>query len=161
MPQRGEAGFAEHFDTKNEIVGIYLDAETGTQTPTTRGMIHYGPHGAHIIPARPVAADDAAAERNFTTWILASASRAMSGQAPAPLRVCSFQFDARQGDIQLLAEVERPLAEDEENELWSVVSELAADFIFGLRTRLDLEIRVVASPLPVSPLAGGIAFLRG
>ena len=75
--------------------------------------------------------------------------------------VCSFNFDTKQGHIQLLAKVERPLAEDKENELWSATSELAADFIFGLQTTVGLQIRVVASLLPVSPLAGGMAFLRG
>ncbi len=115
--QRGEVGFAEHFDTKDEIVGLYLDAETGTLTPTTRGLIHYGRLGAHIIPARPVGAETAGGDgsRNATSWIQASATRALTGQTPEPLRACSFQFDARQRSILLLAEVERPLTEDEED----------------------------------------------
>lgn len=161
--QRGEVGFAEHFDTKDEIVGLYLDAETGTLTPTTRGLIHYGRLGAHIIPARPVGAETAGGDgsRNATSWIQASATRALTGQTPEPLRACSFQFDARQRSILLLAEVERPLTEDEEDGLRAAESELAADFIFGLQTSVHLQIRIVQSVLPIAPLAGGLAFLRG
>ena len=50
---RGKRGFRERFDTGGAIVGIYRDRDTGIETPTTRGTIHYSKHGAHIVPAPP------------------------------------------------------------------------------------------------------------
>ena len=35
------------------VIGQYCDPETQQLFDTTIGMIHYGNHGAHIIPARP------------------------------------------------------------------------------------------------------------
>lgn len=32
--------------------GTYVDLDTGAETPTNRGTIHYGKRGAHIVPAR-------------------------------------------------------------------------------------------------------------
>lgn len=34
-------------------IGKYYDRDTGQYLETTRGMIHYGKDGAHIVPARP------------------------------------------------------------------------------------------------------------
>lgn len=50
---RGQPGFSEYFDTGGEIVGIHRDRDTGIETPTTRGRIHYSKLGAHIVPAPP------------------------------------------------------------------------------------------------------------
>lgn len=50
---RGEPGFREQFDTGDKVIGEYVDPETGESTPTTRGTIHYGETGSHIVPARP------------------------------------------------------------------------------------------------------------
>ncbi|MCY8235106.1 polymorphic toxin type 50 domain-containing protein [Priestia endophytica] len=36
-----------------EIIGEYYELDTGKYIETTKGMIHYGKHGAHIVPARP------------------------------------------------------------------------------------------------------------
>lgn len=50
---RGTPGFREQFDTKTQEIGTYRDLRTGTESPTTRGTIHYSSKGAHIVPARP------------------------------------------------------------------------------------------------------------
>ena len=34
-------------------IGIHIDKDTGTKTPTNCFIIHYGNSGAHIVPARP------------------------------------------------------------------------------------------------------------
>ncbi|PEJ29281.1 transposase [Bacillus pseudomycoides] len=34
-------------------LGKYYDRDTGQYLEATRGMIHYGKDGAHIVPARP------------------------------------------------------------------------------------------------------------
>ncbi|PEB38663.1 transposase [Bacillus pseudomycoides] len=34
-------------------IGKYYDRDTGQYLETTRGMIHYGKDGAHIVPAKP------------------------------------------------------------------------------------------------------------
>ena len=49
----GQPGFSEFFDTGGEIIGIHRDQDTGIETPTTRGRIHYNKFGAHIVPAPP------------------------------------------------------------------------------------------------------------
>ncbi|SFR97778.1 polymorphic toxin type 50 domain-containing protein [Anaeromicropila populeti] len=36
-----------------EVIGQYVDPNTGIATDTTVGIIHYGKNGAHIVPARP------------------------------------------------------------------------------------------------------------
>ncbi|GLF89231.1 ribonuclease YxiD [Bacillus safensis] len=36
-----------------EAIGKYYDIDTGKYEETTKGMIHYGKDGAHIVPARP------------------------------------------------------------------------------------------------------------
>lgn len=36
-----------------QIIGLYVDFETGIGLETDMGMIHYGKKGAHIVPARP------------------------------------------------------------------------------------------------------------
>ncbi len=50
---RGQPGFSEFFDTGGEVIGIHRDRDTGIETPTTRGRIHYNKLGAHIVPAPP------------------------------------------------------------------------------------------------------------
>ena len=36
-----------------ETIGIYRDARTGKEVPTTKGTIHYSKTGAHVVPADP------------------------------------------------------------------------------------------------------------
>ncbi|ONG44604.1 hypothetical protein BKE38_28030, partial [Pseudoroseomonas deserti] len=48
----GEPGSKERIDTGGKPLGIYRHAD-GREAETTRGMIHYGKDGAHIVPARP------------------------------------------------------------------------------------------------------------
>ena len=36
-----------------QVIGKYVDPNTGIGTETTIGIIHYGEKGAHIVPARP------------------------------------------------------------------------------------------------------------
>ena len=36
-----------------EVIGQYYDEKTGMYIETTKGIIHYGGKGAHIVPARP------------------------------------------------------------------------------------------------------------
>ncbi|MCH5185003.1 MAG: hypothetical protein J1F64_02645 [Oscillospiraceae bacterium] len=36
-----------------QVIGLYIDPETGISMETTVGTIHYGKKGAHIVPARP------------------------------------------------------------------------------------------------------------
>ena len=36
-----------------QVIGKYVDPNTGVGTETTIGIIHYGEKGAHIVPARP------------------------------------------------------------------------------------------------------------
>ena len=35
-------------------IGKYYDRDTGEYIETTRGMIHYGKDGAHIVPSEPL-----------------------------------------------------------------------------------------------------------
>ncbi len=55
LPKRGvagENGFKESIDFK-EVIGIWKN-KNGTKTaPTTKGTVHYGKKGAHIVPADP------------------------------------------------------------------------------------------------------------
>lgn len=34
-------------------IGVFVDYLTGAESPTSRGIIHYGKAGAHVVPARP------------------------------------------------------------------------------------------------------------
>ncbi|MCR4803640.1 MAG: hypothetical protein K5895_11675, partial [Lachnospiraceae bacterium] len=36
-----------------QVIGQYVDPNTGVGVETTIGIIHYGKKGAHIVPARP------------------------------------------------------------------------------------------------------------
>ena len=36
-----------------EVIGTYIDRDTGKAYETTRGTIHYSQTGAHIVPAAP------------------------------------------------------------------------------------------------------------
>ncbi|WP_369899772.1 polymorphic toxin type 50 domain-containing protein [Bacillus manliponensis] len=36
-----------------QVIGKYYDRDTGEYHETTKGLIHYGKDGAHIVPARP------------------------------------------------------------------------------------------------------------
>ena len=35
------------------VIGFYVDNETGTSLPTSKGIIHYSKSGAHIVPSYP------------------------------------------------------------------------------------------------------------
>lgn len=48
----GQAGSKERVDF-GKVIGNYVDKDTGTSLPTTKGIVHYGKDGAHIVPARP------------------------------------------------------------------------------------------------------------
>ncbi len=48
----GEVGSKERIDF-GKIIGDYINKETNEQFPTTKGLIHYGSKGVHIVPARP------------------------------------------------------------------------------------------------------------
>lgn len=48
----GQPGSKERFDTGGEVIGVFRHQD-GRSAPTTRGMIHYGKDGAHVVPARP------------------------------------------------------------------------------------------------------------
>ncbi|MDK2632979.1 hemagglutinin repeat-containing protein [Pantoea stewartii subsp. indologenes] len=48
----GLAGSKERIDFGTAI-GNYVDKDTGLSVPTTKGIVHYGKDGAHIVPARP------------------------------------------------------------------------------------------------------------
>nr|WP_256217086.1 MULTISPECIES: polymorphic toxin type 50 domain-containing protein [unclassified Bacillus (in: firmicutes)] len=37
-----------------QVIGKYYDMQTGKYLETTRGMIHYGKDGAHIVPSKPL-----------------------------------------------------------------------------------------------------------
>ncbi|MBE7209473.1 MAG: hypothetical protein INR65_00495 [Gluconacetobacter diazotrophicus] len=50
--RRGELGFREQFATGDVVIGRYRDRH-GIEVDTTRGTIHYGKGGAHIVPAAP------------------------------------------------------------------------------------------------------------
>jgi filamentous hemagglutinin len=36
-----------------QTIGSYVDPTTGTCSPTTNGIVHYGGSGIHVVPARP------------------------------------------------------------------------------------------------------------
>ncbi len=48
----GMPGYKESVDFQ-EYIGIWKDLEGKIELPTTRGIIHYGKKGAHIVPANP------------------------------------------------------------------------------------------------------------
>ncbi|WP_241211393.1 polymorphic toxin type 50 domain-containing protein [Amphibacillus jilinensis] len=37
----------------DKLIGKYYYRDTGEYLETTRGMIHYGKGGSHIVPSRP------------------------------------------------------------------------------------------------------------
>lgn len=47
------SGKKERIDFDKPI-GKYYDHDTGEYHETTRGMIHYGKNGAHIVPSEPL-----------------------------------------------------------------------------------------------------------
>lgn len=50
---RGAPGFRERIDF-GEPIGVHVDPATGTESPTTVGIVHYDKQGSiHIVPARP------------------------------------------------------------------------------------------------------------
>lgn len=54
-PERGKlgaAGYKESVDFK-ERIGIWVNKDRTISLPTTRGTIHYGEKGAHIVPSDP------------------------------------------------------------------------------------------------------------
>jgi hypothetical protein len=50
--QKGSSGYRERVDF-GEDIGWYVDNVTGNAYKTTKGIIHYGKNGAHIVPSRP------------------------------------------------------------------------------------------------------------
>lgn len=55
IPTRGQPGipgYKETIDFK-EYIGIWISQNGKIQLPTTRGTIHYGNKGAHIVPSDP------------------------------------------------------------------------------------------------------------
>ena len=52
LGERGQPGFREQFDAKR-VIGDIKDPVTGISTSTSRGTIHYGRTGSHIVPANP------------------------------------------------------------------------------------------------------------
>ena len=54
-----KAGTGDFFGINKErvdfgqVIGQYVDPDTGIGVETTIGIIHYGRNGAHIVPARP------------------------------------------------------------------------------------------------------------
>lgn len=48
----GACGYRETVDF-GEHIGVWRSLDGKTQLPTTRGTIHYGKKGAHIVPSRP------------------------------------------------------------------------------------------------------------
>jgi len=48
----GQPGSKERVDF-GEKIGDYVDQNTKQSIPTTKGLIHYGKKGAHIVPAKP------------------------------------------------------------------------------------------------------------
>ncbi|MEL4013208.1 hemagglutinin repeat-containing protein [Dryocola clanedunensis] len=48
----GLAGSKERIDF-GKVIGTFVDKDTGLSLPTTKGIVHYGKDGAHIVPARP------------------------------------------------------------------------------------------------------------
>lgn len=48
----GQPGSRERVDF-GQTIGNYSDREAGTKAPTSKGIIHYGKNGAHIVPSRP------------------------------------------------------------------------------------------------------------
>jgi len=49
---RGTPGFKERVDF-GQVIGEYVDPQSGVSTPTTKGIITYATDGVHIVPARP------------------------------------------------------------------------------------------------------------
>lgn len=50
--QLGTCGYKETVDF-GESIGIWKSVDGKIQIPTTRGTIHYGKKGAHIVPSNP------------------------------------------------------------------------------------------------------------
>ncbi|MBN1089203.1 polymorphic toxin type 50 domain-containing protein [Pantoea sp. 1B4] len=48
----GLAGSKERIDF-GKAIGTFVDKDTGLSVSTTKGIVHYGKDGAHIVPARP------------------------------------------------------------------------------------------------------------
>ena len=52
----GLAGSKERIDC-GKTIGTFVDKDTGLSVPTTKGIIHYGKHRAHIVSARQQSGD--------------------------------------------------------------------------------------------------------
>jgi len=48
----GQPGSKERINF-GKVIGSYVDPLTGEKIPTTKGIIHYGSKGVHIVPSRP------------------------------------------------------------------------------------------------------------
>ena len=48
----GAPGFRERIDFSQPI-GTHIDPDTGAESTTSKGVVHYSSRGVHIVPARP------------------------------------------------------------------------------------------------------------
>ena len=49
----GKPGYRERIDLGDRELGTFSDRDSNVRVPTTRGIIHYGKKGVHIVPSRP------------------------------------------------------------------------------------------------------------
>lgn len=80
----GEAGFKERVDFGLPI-GRWVDPQ-GVAHPTTRGIIHYGKNGAHIVPAQPAPL----VLRGDATAAAAAVAASSEGERPPPQKSNGF-----------------------------------------------------------------------
>ena len=156
-PPMPEPGSKELFDTGEEVIGLYRYAGSKDSKPTTRGIIHYGPQGCHIIPARP--RDDTASELQ-AEHVCRCAQRALSGRTPGGLRAYSFQVDPAKRTIVLRAHLDAHPSADDLEEISVVESEIMADFAIDAVETITTDIEVVPVGWALSFLSAGIAWLR-
>lgn len=161
QPAPGEAGSKQRFDD-DKIIGIFKN-EGGDQVPTTRGIIHYGKEGAHIVPAAPRgykmdANDKAAKKEDLVRELCWNAKRALQGETPASLRAYSFAMDREAKEIRLRAHFDSAPSEDEAESMSCVETEIAATFLDRFETETDIEVAPAGTPLAL--LADGVAYLR-
>lgn len=55
LPERGAPGIPGYKETVDfqEIIGVWISKDGSAALPTSRGTIHYGKKGAHIVPSNP------------------------------------------------------------------------------------------------------------
>ena len=98
--------------------------------------------------------------RELARWMKAAAEAALVGNTPGPLRQYSFAFDERTKQITLKAEVDRPLDEEEREDLRVAETEMYSERFFDDEEVVETVIVVVPLPHPLSPLQGGVAYTR-